>query len=146
MGQRATHKAGVNIGLLEEGRYEGTVAMASAQAKNSPVLVKVELIVDPPPIFPPLNLIGIRKQKQVLGVKKTMVLLSWQANPLNKKIISYRIYIYGQEGQRALLGEVAATKKSFLVESIFLPLPWIFAVAAVDYKEREGQRAEIIIR
>jgi len=145
-GKEQIIKAGVTLGTMEEGRYEGTVAVASAQAKNSPVLVKVELIVDPPPIYPPLNLIGIRKQKPVLGVKKTMVLLSWQANPLNRKIIGYRIYIYGQKGQRTLLGEVAATKRSFLVENIALPLPWIFAVAAVDYKEREGQRAEIIIR
>lgn len=136
----------VNLSLLEEGRYEGVVTVSSLQAKNSPLLIKVGLTVDPPPIYPVLNLIGLRKQKKVLGIPKTIVLLNWQANPLNRKIKGYRVYLFQPKFHWVVLGEVGSSKRSYLVENISLPPPWIFGVAAVDYKEREGEKASVMVR
>lgn len=145
-GKEKIISVGVNLSLLEEGQYEGVISVSSSQAKNSQLLIKVSLTIDPPPIYPVLNLIGLRKQKKVLGIPKIIVLLNWQVNPLNRKIKGYRVYLFHPKHHWVLLAEVGSAKRSYLVENISFPSPWIFGVAAVDYKEREGEKASLMVR
>lgn len=144
-GREKIIKISIYSTLVEEGKYDSTIEIESPQMAQQPAQVKVVLVVDPPPLYPPLKLTGKKKIETRGELKKNFIILSWLANPSNKKIEGYRVYI-SENGRWTCLGEVAKNKRNFTIEKFPAEPPWKFGVCAFDKKNRESEMATVIIR
>ncbi len=145
-GKEKQIKISINSSLVEEGKYDETIEIESPQMAQQPGRVKVVLVVDPPPLYPPLKLTGHKRIKIDRDREEKYVILSWAANPLNKKIEGYRVYmIAGNEGW-TLLAEVSKDKQSLTIKNLPEEITWIFGICTFDRKNRESSMAKIIIR
>jgi hypothetical protein len=130
---------------LGEGVYEGTIAVETADAANSPQEIHVRLSVNPPFIYAPRNFCGQKKMDRTPGLKDVVILLTWSPHPRNQNIRHYRIYSLDEKGNPKLLAEVNGKTWSYLVRNVDRTKPYRFALAAVDYKNREGEKAYLVV-
>ncbi len=70
--------------MVEEGKYDNTIEIESPQMAQQPAQVKVVLVVEPPPLYPPLNLTGRKRFVAIGELKKMYIILNWQANLITK--------------------------------------------------------------
>lgn len=130
---------------MDEGNYTATIEITSPEALNSPKQVSVDLTVLAPPIYAPLNFSGEVLVNKALFYREYIHKLTWQANPDNKDIVSYRIY--ENDGvNRTLLAEVSSstfeyTRRGLLDSSN----SHTYEVAAVDKRDREGPAASVTL-
>lgn len=134
----------VDISSFESGTYEGMITVESREGAKSAQKIKINLSIDPPPIYAPLNFAYVRKENKILFYSEIMIFLTWEAHPLNKNIQKYLIYLVDGE-DRNLLAEVDAQTFSYLLRNVEREKHYRFALTAVDHKEREGQPAYLII-
>lgn len=132
--------------LVEEGKYEAVIEIECPQIGQDCGQVKINLVVEPAPLYPPLSLTGKKRTKKAGESKEVYVVLSWQANPLNRKIEGYRIYYYDSKHGWVSLGEVSKNKNNFNLQKIPSEFPLKFGVCSFDRKNRESEKAQITIR
>ncbi|MGB8953172.1 MAG: metallophosphoesterase [Candidatus Aminicenantales bacterium] len=130
----------ISVHNFSAGTYEGTVSFEDSRAANSPQIVRVKLEVIDPPIYPPVNFKGERKEV-VFYPQINVIFLSWKANRLNRDIRKYRVYILDAEGQKSLLNEVLADTYKYIFVNALKGKRYRFALTAVDSKNREGEAA-----
>ena len=130
----------VNISGLKKQNYGGTIVINSPNAVNSPQQLKVYLTIKPFPIDPPLNFDGIKRKVRSLFQYEYVNKLIWESNPnnKNKNIVKYRIFQVEGENQ-TLLEEVDANIHEYLHRKVEKDKKYRYALAAVDYKDREGE-------
>lgn len=136
-GERDEIKAFVQTRNLEEGAYEGKITVETTDAANSPQEIRVCLTLKPPFIYAPRNFRGQKKENAIL--------LTWGPHPLNRNIRRYRIYSLDEKGGTKLLAEVSGKTWRYLVRNVDRTKPYRFALSAVDDKNREGEKAYLVV-
>ncbi len=134
----------VDISDLEAGSYKGTIFVESREVNNLSLKIKVNLEIKDPPIYPPLNFRGERKENKILFHREQVILLTWEANPKNKNIEKYRLYLLEKENQN-ILAEVNFITFSYLLRKASSERKYRFALTAVDHKKREGEAAYLAV-
>jgi hypothetical protein len=95
-------------------------------------------------IFPPLLFSGRRQENRSLAQKEIINVLSWQPNPLNVDIVSYRIYKVVGTSQ-ALLAVVDASVYEYWHRGVEEDLAYSYILVAVGSDAREGRPAFLIL-
>lgn len=95
-------------------------------------------------ILAPLRARGERKENRSLFMKEYINLIQWEPNPANRDIQGYRIY-REENGEKRLIGEVAATSFSFLDRSVQKNKSYIYYIIPFNSYGREGQAARVDI-
>jgi hypothetical protein len=126
---------------LEAGAYQAKIIIESDESGRSRQEVQVRLTVEPLTNYPPRNFRGWKKASTDLFSAATDISLAWSPHPLNKSVSGYRVYRLDETGSHFVLGEVDERTFSYTVKSMARTKAHRFAVAAVDRKGREGQRA-----
>lgn len=144
-GKEKKIKIGINTAVVEEGRYQGIIEIEAPQIAQTGK-IEVDLIVDPPPLYPPKRLQALKKIKVLSETVKPYVLLTWTNNPLNKKVKGYRVYMKDRAGGWNFLAELPKEKRSYLIEEIPYEPPWTFGVSTVDQKNRESLKAVVTMK
>ncbi len=126
---------------LKSGTYEGTINVESPDAANSPLEVRIRLEVTDPPIYPPLDFLGMRKEGAAPGAQGSSILLNWKVNRLNSNIQKYRVYWFDNQGKRQSLAEVKASITNCTFKNAARDKAYTFAITAVDGKNRESNTA-----
>jgi 3',5'-cyclic AMP phosphodiesterase CpdA len=145
-GKEKTIKVNINTNLVAAGNYSGLIEIECLSPAQGYGKVKVDLVVDPPPLFPPINLTGQKKYKTVQEEIIIYVTLSWRAHPKNKKVKGYRIYLFDRSKLWILLAEVPKSTRSFSTDRIDLEFPLTFGVSTVDQRDRESDKATVIVK
>ncbi len=91
-------------------------------------------------IFPPIKFSGQKATNRSLFQQEYIHVLSWQANPKNKNITKYRIYLVDADGQ-TLLTELNADTFQYLHRNIQKDRPYTYALVAVNQENLEGNPA-----
>jgi hypothetical protein len=87
-------------------------------------------------ISPPLDFAGRMIENKALFYRETLIELTWQPNPLNNDVQSYRLYEVNQG--RNLLAELPATQFSFTIRNMDRNKAYSFAITAVDSQGLES--------
>ena len=135
----------LSITSLLEGNYNGTIEITADNADNSPQKITVNLTVEPPPIYAPLNFSGTKVENRSLLQREYINVLTWEANPNNRHIEKYRIYLIKNEAQ-SLLVELDANTFEYLHRNVNKDEQHTYALVAVDYKNREGDPAFLSVQ
>ncbi len=122
---------------LDEGSYTGIIEVTSNQAINSPQTITVHLEVLAPPIYPPLNFSAQVLENKALFYREYIHKLTWEANPQNRNIESYRIYEVDGENY-IFLEELPATTFEYTRRHTLKGKTYNYELWAVDYKGRTG--------
>lgn len=96
-------------------------------------------------ILAPVGLRGLTTQVDSLPQPEYSNLLTWRANPLNVRIVRYRIYL-GQGTARSFLAEVDSRVFQYIHPKIGPNDARAYSVVAVNDEGREGEAASVIIR
>ncbi len=123
---------------LDEGTYTGTIEVSSKQAINSPQTVTVHLEVLAPPIYPPLNFSGQVLENKALFYREYIHKLTWESNPLNRNIESYRVYELDGVNN-IFLEELPATTFEYTRRHTLKGKSYNYELWAVDDKGRTGK-------
>jgi hypothetical protein len=94
-------------------------------------------------ISPPLDFQGRMIENKALFYRETLIELTWQPNPLNNDVQTYRLYEVNQ-GQN-LLAELPGTQFSFTIRNIDRTKAYSFAITAVDSQGLESVPAAISV-
>jgi 3',5'-cyclic AMP phosphodiesterase CpdA len=130
---------------LDEGTYEGNITVGSAEARNGSLTIPVSLTVDPPPVLAPTNLKGFRLGGMSLSPQQNVILLTWQNNPQNRRTNRFRVYLLDDRGSWSLIKEVGIGTPNFSFRKASRRRSYRFAVSAVDDKNREGEKASVLV-
>ncbi|MCX7974098.1 MAG: metallophosphoesterase [Candidatus Aminicenantes bacterium] len=145
-GKEKAIKVGINTTSLEEGRYQGSIEIESPQVAQAYGKITVDLIVEPPPLYPPIGLHAVKRFKTVAGRVEFFIVLTWKDNFLNKKVKGYRVYMREPEGHWVFLVELPKQQKGFIIDKSAFDTPWVFGVSTVDQKNRESEKAIVILK
>jgi hypothetical protein len=96
-------------------------------------------------IFAPLHLTGQKKINRSLLIGRYVNVLTWQANPDNVKIASYRIYLMNGEAM-SLMAEVDANTFECWHKDVKKDQFYRYAVCAVDAQGQQGEFSYVEIR
>jgi hypothetical protein len=122
---------------MDEGTYTGHIEISSSEAINSPQSLTVTLEVLAPPIYPPLNFSGLVMENKALFYREYMHKLTWEPNPQNRDITSYRIYEI--DGVNTIfLTELPASTLQYTRRHIDKTKEYTYELWAVDEKGRTG--------
>lgn len=135
----------IDTSALPQGSYSSTVEVVSGEASNSPRQITLELTVHPPNIYAPLNFSGTRQENRSLVQIEHLNILSWDANPLNRDIEKYRIYLVEGRGQ-SLLVELDADTYTYWHRGVMKDKVYSYKLVAVDYINREGDTAFVSVQ
>jgi hypothetical protein len=122
---------------LDEGSYTGTIEVASNQAINSPQTVTIHLEVLAPPIYAPLNFTGQVVENKALFYREYIHKLTWESNPQNRNIVSYRIYEV-DDMNNIFLEEFSVTTFEYTRRHTSKGKTYNYELWAVDDKGRTG--------
>ena len=89
--------------------------------------------------------IGTKGENRSLLQREYINVLTWEANPKNRHIEKYRIYLIKDEEQ-SLLVELDANTFEYLHRNVNKDEQYIYALVAVDYKNREGDHAFLSVQ
>jgi len=136
----------VNISNLSLGDYEGHITITSDNASNSPQQLKVELTVQLPPLFSPLNFRGKKIENRSLALLEYINILNWEKNPQNKDIIEkYRIYLIEGKDKIALT-EVDEWTLEYWHRRVNKNKVYTYGLTAIDEFGRESEVVYIEVR
>jgi hypothetical protein len=90
-------------------------------------------------VSPPVNLHGETIENKALFYRETLIELTWEPNPLNDDVGSYRVYELN--GGPNLLAEVAASDHSYTLRNVDKDRVYRLAVSAVDSLGVESEPA-----
>jgi hypothetical protein len=126
---------------LAAGPYRGSIVIESDESGGTPHEVRVHLTVEPFFSYPPRNFRGWKTESGDSSPAELDISLAWSPHPLNRSVSMYRLYRLEDTGNHIVLGEVGAKIFTFTVKNMARAKAHRFALAAVDRKGREGQRA-----
>jgi len=98
-----------------------------------------------PHVYAPLNFSGSRYENKALFYRESLIILSWDENPENKNIQSYRIYEM-DSGNRTFLTEVSADTFRYMFRDVEKDRQYKFALTAIDQNNREGEAAYLTLK
>ncbi len=127
------------------GSWAGSVASTDRRLRivmNSDTAVKANFSRI---IFAPLHLTGQKKINRSLLFGRYVNVLTWQANPDNTEIASYRIYLMSGDAM-SLLAEVNANTFEFWHRDVRKDQFCRYAVCAVDAQGRQGEFSYVEIK
>jgi len=135
----------VDISNLSSGNYQGNVTATSENASNSPQKIKVNLTIKLPPLYPPLNFHGEKKKNRSLSQLEYINVLNWEANPQNKFIEKFKIYLI-EEGNKTLLKEFDAQTFEYWHRKVKKDKVYKYGLTAGDKFGRESEPVYIEVR
>ncbi len=135
----------VDISNLSEGSYQGKLTITSDDASNSPQELSVNLTVRLPPLFPPNNFHGEKKENRSLSQLEYINVLTWEENPQNKFIEQYKICLIEGEN-RILLKEADTQTFVFWHRKVLKNKVYRYQLTAKDTFGRESEPATIEVR
>lgn len=135
----------VDISNLSKGNYQGNVTITSEYASNSPQKLTVNLTIKLPLLFPPLNFHGEKKANRSLSQLEYINVLNWEANPQNKFIEKFKIYLI-EEGNKTLLKEFDAQTFEYWHRKVKKDKVYKYGLTAGDKFERESEPVYIEVR
>jgi hypothetical protein len=129
------------------GTHTGAIQFTSDEAENSPVDLAVTLTILAPPIFAPLNFAGVKVQNNSLLFRETVHQLTWEVNPLNTNIASYRITLdYETNGvQTQQIFTIPSYNLSFTNRNIDPNTAYTYTLQAINDKGAAGQATTVTI-
>jgi hypothetical protein len=128
---------------LFEGAYEAKIMIISSDPSSPSKDVKVRLTIGPPVPYPPRDFRGVKMAGS--GSPAADIFLTWTPNPLNKNVCGYRLYTVGDRGITLLLAELNEQRFSYTFGGADRAKAYRFAVAAVDKRGLEGQKAFTLV-
>lgn len=135
----------VDISNLSEENNKGQVTVSSENASNSPQKLTVNLHIQFPPLFPPLNFCGEEKKNRSLSQLEYIHVLTWEVNPQNKFIEKYNIYLE-EEGNKILLKELDAQTFEYWHRKVNKNKVYKYGLTAVDKYGRESEPVYVEVR
>jgi 3',5'-cyclic AMP phosphodiesterase CpdA len=142
-GEWAEVKVSPRSKSLAEGSYSAGITVISNDLSRHSKELKVRLTVGPPAPYPPQDFRGSRTSGS--SGSAADVLLTWKPNPQNRNVRSYRLYTVGDAGNAALIAELSGRAFSFQFRDAGRAGALRFALAAVDNRMLEGQRAYAVV-
>ncbi len=139
-GERDQIQVAVDIADISAETNEGEIIVRDENASNSPQKLKVTLRIQLPPIFPPTNFRGEKKTNRSLSQQEFINVLTWEANPDNRFILGYRIYLI-EDGRITLLTEVKTQTREYLHRRVEKDNVYRYGLTAVDRYGRESEPA-----
>ena len=133
-------QVGVNIADLSAETNEGEVIVRDENASNSPQKLKVTLSVQLPPLFPPSNFRGEKIINRSLAQQEFINRLTWAANPENRFILRYRLYLI-ENDRTIFLTEVEVQTREYLHRRVEKDKVYRYGLTAVDQYGRESEPA-----
>jgi len=131
----------------DEGEYKGVIQISSTEAINSPQQISVTLDVSAPPIYAPLNFVGVVNQNKTLLNREYIHKLTWSANPDNKYIEKYMLYEISGVNKILLQEYEASATLEYVRRHIDKTKTYTYEVTAVDKKDREGTvPAQVVLK
>jgi len=137
-GERDQIQVAVDISNLMAETSEGEVIVRDENASNSPQRLKIFLRLQIPLLFSPLNFKAEKKTNRSLSQQEYINVLDWEANPKNKFVVRYKIYLV--EGERTtLLTVVDGQTFVYLHRKIDRDKVYRYGLTAVDAYGRESE-------
>ena len=128
----------VDISDLSYGLHEGEITISSDNATNSPRKVEVDVFIKLPPLYPPVNFHGEKKENRSLSLVEYVNVLKWQANDQNEvDIEKYKIYVV-EDGEHTLISEVSSGTFEYLHRRVDKEKVYQYGITALDIYERES--------
>jgi lysophospholipase L1-like esterase len=128
----------VDMADLSYGLHEGEITISSDNATNSPKKVDVDVFIKLPPLYPPANFRGEKKENRSLSLVEYVNVLKWEANDQNEDIIEkYRIYLVEDEGA-ALISELSSSTFEYWHRNVDKDKLYKYAITALDSYGRES--------
>ena len=91
-----------------------------------------------PPIYPPQNFSGRKVENRSSSQIEYINALTWQSNPSNRHIETYRIYLV-EDQESILLTELNADTFQYWHRKVEKNKNYKYRLRAIDYKNREGR-------
>ena len=129
----------------DEDDYKGTIQISSTEAINSPKDISVTFDVSAPPIYAPLNFVGVVQENKTLLYREYMHKLTWSANPDNKYIEKYKLYEISGVNKILLQEYDVSATLEYKRRHIDKTKTYTYEVTAVDKKGREGTVAAQVV-
>ncbi len=137
-GERDQIQVAVDISNLMAETSEGEVAVRDENASNNPQRLKIFLHLQIPPLFSPLNFKAEKKTNRSLSQQEYINVLNWEANPKNKFVARYKIYLV-EGGRTTLLTVVDAQTFVYLHRKVDRDKVYRYGLTAVDAYGRESE-------
>jgi len=129
----------VDISGLTYGMHDGKVTITSNNATNSPQQVDVDLFIELPPLYPPVNFQGRKEENRSLSLREYVNVLTWEANDQNEDIIeAYRIYLIKDEGP-TFLKQVSIDTFEYWDRDVDKDKTYKYGIKTLDSWERESE-------
>jgi uncharacterized lipoprotein YmbA len=135
----------IDISNLSQGTYQGIATISAENASNSPQRLTINLTVELPALFPPSNFHGEKKKNRSLSQLEYINVLNWEANPENKFIEKYKIYLIEGEN-KTLLKETDAQTFEYRHRKVEKDKAYKYGLTARDEFGRESEIVTIEIR
>lgn len=135
----------VDISNLSSGNYQGKLTITSEDASNSPQELTINLTIQFPPLFAPLNFHGEKIQNRSLSQLEYINVLTWEANHQNKFIETYKIYLVEGEN-KTVLKEMDAQTFEYWHRKVKKDKIYKYGLTAGDIYERESEPVYIEVR
>ena len=97
------------------------------------------------PVYPPLNVRGLKRENRNLGQREYINELTWDPNPENRFDRGYRIY-WVEENKRTLVAEIPTSQTRFLHRRVQQSVIYTYALVTVDDENKESGDATVVIR
>jgi len=136
----------VNISNLSQKNSQGRITITAENASNSPQNLTVNLKIQLPPLFSPLNFQGEKKKNRSLSQLEYINVLTWEANPQNKNIIKkYRIFVFNGKEYK-LLAEIGDQTFEYWHRRVEKDREYKYTLTAIDKFGRESEFVTIEVR
>ncbi len=130
----------VDISNLIEENHQGSLTISAQNASNNPQTLTVNLTIHLPPIFPPLNFNGEKKENKSVSLREYINILRWQANSQNTIVESYKVYLIEGE-ERILLTEVDKNTFEYWQRGVEKDKVYRYGLTA---KDKFGKESEVV--
>jgi len=135
----------VDISQLGEGSNQAQIIITASDCSNSPQVLNVSLHIQFPPLFPPTNFSGEKRENRSLSQIEYINVLTWEVNPQNKFIQKYKIYLL-EDGGRTLLGETDTQTFQYWHRKVEKDRVYRYELRAQDEFGRESAPAVTEVR
>ncbi|MBD3413425.1 MAG: hypothetical protein GF421_03215 [Candidatus Aminicenantes bacterium] len=128
----------VDLSDLSYGLNEGEVTISSDNATNSPQTLDIDFFIKLPPLYPPANFQGEKKEDRSLSLVEYINVLSWDANDQNEvEIDQYKIYLI-EDGEKSLVAELSADTFEYQIRDVEKDKVYKYGIASLDVHGRES--------
>lgn len=128
----------VDISDLPYGLHEGEVTVTAINTANSPQKVDIDLFIELPPLYPPSNFQGEKKENRSLSLVEYINILTWEATDQNEvSIEKYKIYLIEDEGH-TLIKEFSSDTFKYQIRGVEKDKVYKYGITTLDSYKRES--------